>query len=279
MEVSAQTFLGSYTAACLSNDAYHAAPGISKSQLDAIADRSALHFYAEYLDPQRVREERVAYDVGQAVHTALIEPDMLLERIACEPEINRRTNAGKAEAAAFEAENAGKVILRHEAYQSVLAIRDAAHRHPVASGLLTCGKAEQSYFAHDPETGELLKCRTDYIRDDGSMIIDVKSAVDASPWGFGKAAANFRYDLQAAWYPDVVALVTGARPQHFVWIAFEKNPPYAIGVYYATPEQVERARITARRDLMKIIHHKRTDTWPDYGAEIRQLQLPAWAHR
>jgi exodeoxyribonuclease VIII len=263
----------------LTNEEYHAAPGISKSQLDAIADKSALHFWAEYLDPERVRKETEALDAGQAIHTAILEPDMLLDRVACEPECDRRTKIGKEIAAAFELENAGKLILKNEVYLSVLAIRDAAHRHPVASGLLTRGKAEQSYFAHDPETGELIKCRADYIHDDGSMIVDVKSAVDASPWAFGKAAANFRYDLQAAWYPDVVSLVTGERPQHFVWVAFEKSHPYAIGVYYATSEMIERARITARRDMMKIIHHKRTDTWPDYGADILQLQLPVWAKR
>jgi exodeoxyribonuclease VIII len=263
----------------LTNEEYHAAPGISKSMLDDIANKSPLHFWAAHEDPNRVREEKDCYDVGQAVHTAILEPDMLLQRIACEPEVDRRTKVGKETAAAFELENAGKIILKNEVYAGVISIRDSCAKHPVASGLLSRGKAEQSYFAIDEETGELIKCRPDYLYDDGSMIIDVKSSADASPWGFGKAAANFRYDVQAPWYMDIVGLVTGEHPEHFVWIAFEKDPPYAIGVYYATPEQIERARITARRDLLKILHHKRAGTWPDYAVEIRELQLPAWAKR
>lgn len=277
MQTKEGTFIGHMPH--LTNEEYHAAPGISKSMLDAIAGRSPLHFWAEYEDPNRVREEKECYDIGQAFHTAMIEPDMLLQRVACEPECDRRTKIGKEIAAAFELENAGKLILKNDAYQNVLGMRDAFNRHPVASGLLSLGIGEQSYFAIDPETGELIKCRVDFMKDDRSMIIDVKSAVDASPWGFGKAAGSFRYDLQAAWYPDVVELVEGARPDLFVWIAFEKDPPYAIGVYYATPEQVERARITARQNKMKIIHHKRTDTWPDYAVDIQQLQLPAWVKR
>jgi hypothetical protein len=274
MEVSAQSYIGHMPH--LTNEEYHAAPGVSKSKLDAIANRSPLHYWAEYEDPNRVRETTKALDAGQAIHTAILEPDMLLERVACEPECDRRTKVGKEIAAAFELENAGKIILKNEVYQTVLALRDACYRHPVASGLLALGKAEQSYFATDAETGELVKCRADYIHDDGSMIVDVKSAVDASPWGFGKAAASYRYPVQASWYMDVIAAATGRRPQHFVFLAFEKEYPYAIGVYYAAADVIERARETARRDFLKILHHKRTDTWPDYGTDVLQLQLPAW---
>jgi exodeoxyribonuclease VIII len=245
--------------------------------LDEIAAASPLHFWAKRLDPNRVREERTIYDIGNAIHCAILEPDLLLEKVAAVPECDRRTKAGKEMAAQFELENAGKLQLRQEHYQMVLAVRDAANRHPVASGLLSRGQPEQSYFAPDPETGALLKCRTDYIYDDGTMIIDVKSAVDASPGGFGRAAANFRYDLQSAWYPDVVELATGARPAHFVWIAIEKDRPYAIGVYVATEEQVRRARAVCRRDLLTILEHERTNDWPDYG--IQELQIPAWAKR
>jgi hypothetical protein len=247
--------------------------------LDEIAAASPMHFWAKRLDPNRVREENTAFDVGTAIHTAILEPDLLPEKVAAVPECDRRTKEGKAVAAAFELEHAGKVRLSHEDYQMVLAVRDAAYRHPVASGLLSRGHAEQSYFAHDPETGALLKCRADYIYDDASMIIDLKSAVDASPAGFGRAAANFRYDLQASWYPDVVELATGERPPHFVWIALEKARPYAIGVYVATADQVKRARVLCRRNLLTLLEHERTQSWPDYGAVPQELQLPGWARR
>jgi hypothetical protein len=263
----------------LTNDEYHDAPGTSKTMLDEIAAASPMHFYAKRLDPNRVREVKAAWDVGNAIHTAILEPDLLLAKVAGAPDCDRRTTVGKKIAADFELEHAGKLHLKYDTYLMVLAVRDAAYRHPVASGLLSRGHAEQSYFAPDPETGALLKCRCDYIYDDHSMIIDVKSAVDASPGGFGKAAANFRYDLQASWYPDVVELATGDRPSHFVWIAMEKDPPFAIGVYVATEDQIKRARAICRRDLLNILEHERTNLWPDYGAVPQELQLPAWAKR
>jgi len=261
----------------ISNADYHDAPGTSKTMLDEIAAASPLHFWAKRLDPNRVREERSVWDVGNAIHTAILEPDTLTERVAGAPECDRRTKEGKAIAAAFELENAGKLQLKHDTFRMVLAVRDAVSRHPVASGLLSRGKAEQAYFANDPETGALIKCKCDYLYDDFSMIVDIKSAVDASPDGFGRAAANFRYDLESSWYPDVVELVTGARPEHFVWIAVEKDWPFAIGVYVATEDQVKRARPICRRDLATILEHQRSNYWPDYG--VQELRLPAWARR
>lgn len=263
----------------LTNDQYHDADGISKSHLDAIANQSALHYWAKYIDPDRVRERTEAMDIGQAAHFAILEPDLLATKVACQPDLDARTKEGKALRAQFQLENAGKLILKHEAYQGVIGLRDACMRNETTSGLLTRGKSEQSYFAKDPDTGALIKCRTDWIYDNGEMIIDVKSAEDASPFGFGRAAGNYRYDLQAPWYMDVVHLATGVKPKNFVWIAFEKAPPFAIGVYYAAPEQIEAARTAARNDLVRILNHRKLNSWPDYSQEIRQLQLPAWVKR
>jgi len=266
----------------MTNEEYHAAAGVSKSHLDAIAGKSPRHYWHAYLNPNRDPAEREtpALKVGQAIHSAILEPHDFETRYAFAPECDRRTKLGKEVYAAFLAESAGRAVLDADGYQTCLRIRDAVHAHPVASGLLTGGAAEQSFFATDPETGALIKCRTDYLLDGvGGMLIDVKSAADASPLAFSRSASEYRYDLQPAWYFDVLDAAFGAHPTQFVWLVFEKTPPYAIGVYYARDEDIARARITARRDFHKILYHKSTNQWPDYGAEILPLELPPWTKR
>ena len=257
------------------NDQYHSGPGVSKSHLDTIAGASPRHYWHKYINPDRVREEPTpAMVLGSAIHSAILEPDLFPLEYVADPGINRRTNAGKAEYEAFVAENAGKIVLNDEQMQTCLAVRDAVHLHPVAAGLLQGGDAEQSFYAIDPETGELIKCRTDYLA--GDLIVDVKSTEDASPDGFGKSAANFRYPMQVAWYRHVMNAAFGEHPQHWVFLAVEKKPPYAIGLYFAEPDMVQRALLACRRDLMRIVNCKRTGQWPDYGAEALPLNLPAW---
>lgn len=262
-----------------SNEDYHRGPGVSKSHLDAIAGLSPLHYWHKYLNPNREPEEPTPAKVmGTAVHGAILEPDLFPSVTAVAPaDINRRTNAGKAEWEAFLKENAGKTILTADDYKVCLGIRDAVHRHPIAAGLLTGGKAEQSFYAVDSETGELIKCRTDYLHDSGAMIVDVKTTDDASPTGFGKSAANYRYPLQTAWYNGVLDSCFGEHPQDWVFLAVEKVEPYAIGIYFMEPDVVARAHLAARRDFLRIVEHKRANHWPDYGATPLPLSLPSWS--
>lgn len=264
----------------ISNDDYHAGPGISKSHLDVIAEKSPLHYWYKYINPDRVRDEPTPdMKLGSAIHSAILEPDLFESDYIVSPAFNRRTKEGRALAAEFEEENAGKTVLTLDDYEICLAIRDRVYKHPIASGLLSGGKAEQSFYAIDPETGELIKCRFDYLHESGAAAIDVKSTLDASPAGFAKSCANFRYDIQPAWYFDILDLLYGEVPEHWIFLAFEKKPPYAIGVYYVTPEIIDRARIAARRDFLRIVECKRNNHWPDYGEEAMPLEMPRWLNR
>lgn len=260
------------------NDEYHSGPGISKSHLDTIAGASPKHYFWKYLHPDRERQEPTpAMIMGTAVHTAVLEPDLFPSEVIESPEFDRRSKVGRAEYEAFQLEHKGRIVLAPEDYATCLAIRDAVHMHPVAGGLLQGGKAEQSFYAIDRETGELIKCRTDYLRDSGAMIVDLKTTDDASPAGFGKSAANFRYPIQTAWYNGVLDAAFGEHPQDWVFLAVEKKPPYAVGIYFMEPDIVARAEIAARRDFMKIVECKRSGEWPDYGIEPQPLVLPGWS--
>lgn len=275
------------------NEEYHRGPGVSKSHLDAIAGLSPLHYWYKYLNPNREPgEPSPALIMGSAIHSIVLEPDLFTSEYVTVPEdapkratkaqINAKKPSPDAVASieywtAFEKENAGKIILDAEEWQTCLNIRDAVYRHPIAAGLLTGGKAEQSFYAVDSETGELIKCRTDYLHDSGAMIVDLKSTEDASPDGFGKSAANFRYPVQTAWYNGVLDSAFGEHPQDWVFLAVEKKPPYAIGIYFMEPDVVARAHMAARRDFLRIVEHKRANHWPDYGATPLPLNLPGWS--
>lgn len=267
----------------IDNDAYHAGPGISKSHLDSIAyenGKSPLHYWHKYINPEREREEPTADMVmGNAIHTAILEPDTLKDRVVPGLEIDRRSNANKAAWAEFEQANQGKIILKPDDYQTVLAVRDAVHRHPVAGPLLKDGKAEQSFYATDPETGELIKCRTDFMAANGEFILDVKSTSDASPDGFARSAASFRYHVQQAWYQDILDILYGEHPPYWIFLAVEKKSPNPIGIYYLPAEVVRIGGLLARRDLHRIVDCKTRNQWPDHGTEAQELAFPGWYMR
>jgi exodeoxyribonuclease VIII len=113
-------------------------------------------------------------------------------------------------------------------------------------------------------------------------MVDVKSTEDASPFGFGRSAAKYRYPLQDGWYSHVLESAYGEPVvRAFAFIAVEKTWPFQIGLYYAEPDDVAYAMEEGRRNLDTILECQATGRWPDFVgmAGAQPLQLPPHARR
>ena len=262
----------------LENAEYHRHSAVSKSHLDLVA-RSPLHYWARYLDPNRVEPEPTpAMLIGTALHTHVLELDQWDQRYVMAPEgIDRRTKQGKAEWEAFSVAATGRTVISKADADQVMAMAHSVFRHPAAAMLLALpGKAETTWMWTDEATGLQCKCRPDWLTDDGSLIVDLKTTEDASPAGFRKSIANFRYHVQASWYLDGLERATGKRPEQFIFICVEKKPPHAVAVYAADAEMIAQGQITAARDLQQLADCKAANSWPGYSDQIETISLPPW---
>ena len=262
----------------MDNAAYHAHPAVSKSHLDLVA-RSPLHYWARYLDPHRVPQEpTAAMAIGSAVHTHVLELDQWDLQYAVAPSgIDRRTKAGKAEWDAFQSELGSRTAISRDDADLVMQIGRSVLKHPAAAYLLGLpGKAETTHMWDDEISGLQCKCRPDWLLNDGSIIVDLKTTEDASPNEFQKSIAKWRYHVQAAWYLDGIEKATGKRPEQFIFIVVEKKAPFACAVYVADPQMVEIGAQTARADLDKLNVCKAADHWPGYSDQIEIINLPPW---
>jgi len=258
----------------LSNADYHAHPAVSKSHLDKVA-KSPAHYWEAYLNPDRSPQEPTAAMVlGTALHTAVLEPHLWAEQFAVPPHaFDRRTKAGKELAAAFEAEAEGKVVLTPDDADRVQLMAKAVHDHPASRFLLNLeGKREHSYFWNDADTGIDCKCRPDWHSLDRRLVVDIKTTEDASPAGFAKSVAKFRYHVQSHWY------LRALEGEQFLFVCVEKTAPYLVAVYVATPALVAAGGRTAEKNLAQIAECRAADQWPGYGDEIQPIDLPSWCH-
>ena len=252
----------------ISNADYHADPAVSASHLHAVA-RSPYHYWARYINPDRITPEpTAAMRLGSLVHCAVLEPDELLQRYGvCGP---RNTKAGKEQAermaaAGIEAVTGSDMALAQSMAASVRV-------HPAAAALLAQGKAEQSFWWDDSDTGLRCKCRPDWYH--GTTVVDLKTTTDASPAGFAKSVATFRYHVQASHYLNGLH---GA--ERFVFIAVEKTTPYAVAVYELDAEALQHGNELRQRDMRVIADCKATKEWPGYSNDCQVLSLPKWALR
>lgn len=262
----------------MENADYHRHWAVSKSGLDQIA-KSPLHYWARFLDPDRVWPEPTpAMRLGTALHTHVLELSKWDEQIAVAPsDINRRTKEGREQWAAFEAAAKRKTVITADDAEQVMAMGRAVMRHPAAAMLLGLpGKAETTHMWTDASTGLECKCRPDWLTDDGSIVVDLKTTKNASIQGFKRSIADYRYHVQAGWYLHGIEQATGRRPDQFIFICVESTAPYAVAVYAADAEMIERGHDQAMRDLAKLAVCKAADHWPSYSDQIETISLPGW---
>lgn len=255
---------------------YLAVQAMSASGLKRMA-RSPAHFHGLTLDPGRPPEEPTdAMINGTLVHACIFEPHEVAKRYAIKPAgMNFSTKEGKAWRDAQTLQ-----IVTSEAMEAAKAQAAALHSLPDVSALLLPGFGEASAFWLDEPTGELCKCRPDWVSPagDGVILVDGKTCTDASPDGFGRAIWNLGYHQQAAWYCDGFEAATGLHVHGFVFAAVESAWPYVAASYMLADDVIERARSENRRLLDLYAQCKRDDEWPAWGSRVQIINLPKWAH-
>ncbi len=234
-------------------------------------ERSPAHYRASREQPHAPTP---AQALGTLAHLMILEPERVVTEMVVAPDCDRRTKAGKADWEAFQSESAGKLVVAKDQLALTLAMRESVMAQPYARALLAAGFAETTVIAE--LEGVTVKGRPDWLPHDLPVIVDLKTAVDASPKGFARAAANFAYHLQAALYTDLIHAMTGQRCE-FVFLVVENEPPHGVALYQLDADAIERGRVRYQQALETYQHCLDTDDWPGYATEIQALELPRWA--
>ena len=252
--------------------------------------RSPGHFIHQQRHPKPPTPSMLA---GTSLHTAILEPDEFMGRHAIVPENaprkptipqqkafdeGRPTEKGEASCRYWEqwnAMNGDKTIISTETAAEYLEIGGIIRNHPEIAPYFENGKAEQAVFGIDPITGELCKCKPDYLAHikGFNICIELKSTDDARSQFFKRTASNFYYFQAAAFYQDIMEWSIG-RPDLYLIVAVEREAPYGIKVYEVTPEALRRGTDQYRTALNLYHECRLNDHWPLYDTDIDILEFP-----
>lgn len=301
----------------MTNEQYHAAPGISKGQLDAIAV-SGLNYWDQFINPDREpREYKHCFAVGDGTHKLVLEPGTFeltyavgfdksahadaLDTVAdLKKECTARglmVSGAKPELVdrliedGFPAERillalqreheqtmVGRIPIPAQDHKNMMGMLRSIGAHHTAPGLLNGAFVEQSYFVTD-EYGILRKCRPDLITANGQIMGDLKTTDDVSEAGFGATIVQRRYEVQAAWYLDILEMLYGAdAPKLFAFIPAQKKRPHDVAVHWLEDWQIARGRRLYRQDLETYLRFRDANHWPGAdGGQIVKAKFPRWA--
>lgn len=266
----------------MSNDEYHACPEFSSSQLKDIL-RSSAHFYSNNILKENERESKKHLDFGTLAHTLFLEPEQFEHEFIVGPKFDRRTKAGKEEAAAWEAANEGKIIIDQEMLDG--ANRIANNLRKLSSYQImqnNHGMAEASIFFTDPVYGLNLRVRPDYhiVPCDefpNGLLFDVKTTTDARQFKFQRSCSDFGYDISATMYREGFQqhYKTEDKPE-FIFLVAESSAPFNVKQYRASDLfiSIGEQRYSKAKEILA--ESLLINEWDGYSTELEDISLPQY---
>ena len=272
----------------MTDEEYFAVEAASNSGLSTML-RSPAHWVTEQAAE---KEETQLMTDGKSYHCAILEPELFMEKHAVLPEdapkrpTKAQINAKKpTDEAVFrmnwwqtwDEASGNKIDVTKEKAAEFLEVGCMVRQHPELSIFFDNGVSERAVFANDPVTGMLCKCKPDYMSKlkEFKIVLEFKSTEDARKEAFRRIAHRFQYYKAAAFYQDVMEWSIG-RPDLYLFVVFERDPPYGIKVYEVPPADLARGQRQYREALDLLAHCKETDTWPAYDTTIETLEYPTW---
>jgi len=261
-------------------------PGMTRTDYEAIEaincsrlkhfKKSAAHAREYMLHPAPPSE---AMDFGSAFHCAILEPERFQKDYVVAPQVDRRTKAGKDTWSQFEELHRGKELLAADDFDTLKGMRESCMSDKVVSELLSSpGKNEVCAVWTDLVTGLRCKCLIDRItRWAGwTVVLDFKTADNASPPIFSLAIAKYQYHEQAAFYLDGLKTLSDL-PRKWLFVAIEKKRPYALACYELGEAELALGKEMFQAHLKQYKSCVETNIWPSYPSGVTTIRLPKWS--
>jgi len=280
------------------NDVYHSTTVrvATNSRLKKFLSKSPLHCWNSVESPSEQTEAMV---VGEALHTRILEPDTFDSRFTTSQRCMGQTKGG------VQCKNGGSIcrlmpggprwfcsrhaqegapldrraVLTADNLELVDEMADSLRRHDAAQKILGLpGDREVTLVADHKPSGQRVMCRIDVWCRDASIMADLKTTRDASRDQFERALANFGYAQQAALYGWLTS-ACGEATDDFVFLAVEKEDPYAVGVYRVVDDAKNEEWRKVEAGLVRYAECVQSGEWPGYGDGIQDIDLPSWAYK
>lgn len=259
----------------MDRDEYDRINAVNQSTLK-LFQRSAAHAREMMVNPP---EPSSAMNLGQAVHAAVLDPDAFAEDYVAAPKLDRRTKKGRELWERFNSRYKDSIVLTGDEHAKCLSMSRAVWANETAAEVLRSdGQNEMTVLWKDKHTKLDCKARIDRFTKlaDWPVLLDLKTTWNASPDQFGREIAKYQYHVQAAFYVKGMKALHDV-PRRFLFIAVEKDPPYATCVYELDSLSMEEGNRKANEYLLRYAHCVKHDEWPGYPDGIMEAQLPSWA--
>lgn len=229
----------------MSHESYLKDPAISRSDIMNLLEAPHKYWLASWMNSNRRpdKKETASLARGTAFHALLLEPDKFFERYVIPGMMG--TYDGDT-----------RILLKRDDYLFMRDCVEVLLKMEYFKRMFSNGLPEVCLFWRDPVSGLMMKCRHDYMRVFGS--VDYKNTLKtASLKQFGREAANYGYDIQAAIYTNGNREVRKLLKEGTAEVQAEDD---------SCMEFLERYRDCTKKDLFAYIYQEAR--WPYVAQNI-----------
>lgn len=240
----------------LTNNDYHASPGISKSATDDLAV-SPKYYQYRLKNPRKWTEALI---FGSAYHCMILQDEPF----------NSLFYITKTQPRDPAPDEQGRMPLSEKNFEKLKAMKKAFFAEDMAKRAIN-GLREMCFFWTDQESGVLCKCKPDVLLPNG-VVVDLKTASDISDEKLPYAIKDRGYDVQGAFFMDGIhqALEQSKQdiglklePHKFLLCFQEKDEPFDLNVKFLGPNSAVRGESIYRRRLNTYVECAKSGVW--YG--------------
>lgn len=177
-----------------------------------------------------------------------------------------------------------RILINETDLKTVEAMREQLfENNPMVEEMIEAAQREVSLYTTIEINGDKLpvKCRFDAINVEQGYILDLKTASDASPDGFGREAGKFAYHIQCAFYRYVAESVF-KRPFKFFFAVQEKTHPFNNCNFFADSETIisgENELLTLLPAALRLAHKPKAfsyEVFTAHAAGVHSLKIPSF---
>ena len=140
--------------------------------------------------------------------------------------------------------------------------------HGEAHALLANGSPENTIRLEEGEVDVPSQARLDWFNPDYG-IVDLKTHGDDLKW-FSKAAHDFGYAYQMAWYRKLLEIKSGKKYPVYL-VAVEKKAPFTVGVFKFSEEVLDQAEAINRETLCEFANCRDSGVFPTRFEETQLI--------
>lgn len=264
----------------LSNSDYHSLDKYwSSTAIKYMSSTSPAHYREKYFH-NKGDYDKPTYDMilGSLVHTLILTPLEFEKEFFIMPDLNFRTNEGKARRDELLILNHGKLPISQDMLLQANAMKSSCLQHRKAAEYLDGAEREVSYFWKCPLSHLNFRAKLDARKN--NLLLELKTTGVSQSEKWMRHAENMNYDLSLVHYSEGYRNVSDTALES-KFIVIEQDPPYLTTVYNVKSGFLEVGHAKWLDAVGKLERGLVENYWPGYCSEDDEVDIDAtpWAFK